>query len=193
MSECYSISMKVDPLVKKWLDNHFKSGRGGYWFGDSCYYGLVSSLLTQSHRVGAPSVVPGKYSMFVTVRICITEYDFYHYGWNVSVMQELRFSRLIRNLIEDELLRSVAILRARYNISISNAIDFYTMHYNLDECDVKFDTLRKKYRRNYTKVEEEYRTLDRIALDERGKRTDDKKTLRIKKSRTNPSQLKLFK
>ena len=193
--ECYSISMKVDPLVARWLESHFKTKRGVFHLGDSCYYGLVSAVLCQSARVGAPFVVPDKYGRFLPVRICITEYDFYHYGWEVSVTQELRFSRIVRNIVVDDCLRNVAILRARYNVPVSQAISTYLVYYGFSEEELHFETLRKTYRRRYLGVEEEYRAIDRAALTDFGatEAPVTARTLHLR-SRTapDPAQLSLF-
>lgn len=183
--ECYSVDMRVDPLVKRWMDRNFKTDHGRYRFGDSCYYGLVSAVLCQSPRVGNPAVVPDKYARFVPVKVCITEYDFYHYGWEVSVTQELRFSRLVRNILIDECLRSAAMLRARYDIPLSQAINSFTVWYGLTDDDVNPDTLRKTYQRKYKSVEEDYRAFDRAAVTDFGRLDADppQRHLRLHKSR----------
>ncbi len=192
--ECYSVDMRVDPLVKRWMDRNFKTDHGRYRFGDSCYYGLVSAVLCQSPRVGNPAVVPDKYARFVPVKVCITEYDFYHYGWEVSITQELRFSRLVRNILIDECLRSAAMLRARYDIPLSQAINSFTVWYGLTDDDVNPDTLRKTYQRKYKSVEEDYRAFDRAAVTDFGRLDADppQRHLRLHKSRhRNPHQLNL--
>lgn len=160
--------MRVDPLVKRWMDIRFKTDHGRYWFGDSCWYGLVSAMLCQSARVGKPTVVPAKYESFMPVSICITEFDFYHYGWEVSISQELRFSRLVRNLVTDECLRNAAMLRARYNIPLSQAINTYIVKNGFTDEDLNTETLRKTYQRKYKSVEEDYRALDRAAVTDFG-------------------------
>lgn len=192
--ECYSVDMRVDPLVKRWMDRNFKTDHGRYRFGDSCYYGLVSAVLCQSPRVGSPAVVPDKYARFVPVKVCITEYDFYHYGWEVSITQELRFSRLVRNILIDECLRSAAMLRARYDIPLSQAINSFTVWYGLTDDDVNPDTLRKTYQRKYKSVEEDYRAFDRAAVTDFGRLDADppQRHLRLHKSRhRDPRQLNL--
>ena len=192
--ECYSVDMRVDPLVKRWMDRNFKTDHGRYRFGDSCYYGLVSAVLCQSPKVGNPAVVPDKYARFVPVKVCITEYDFYHYGWEVSVTQELRFSRLVRNILIDECLRSAAMLRARYDIPLSQAISSFTVWYGLTDDDVNPDTLRKTYQRKYKSVEEDYRAFDRAAVTDFGRLDADPtlRHLRLHKSRyRDPRQLNL--
>lgn len=192
--ECYSVDMRVDPLVKRWMDRNFKTDHGRYRFGDSCYYGLVSAVLCQSPRVGNPAVVPDKYARFVPVKVCITEYDFYHYGWEVSITQELRFSRLVRNILIDECLRSAAMLRARYDIPLSQAINSFTVWYGLTDDDVNPDTLRKTYQRKYKSVEEDYRAFDRAAVTDFGRLDADppQRHLRLHKSRyRDPRQLNL--
>lgn len=192
--ECYCVNMRVDPLVKRWMDRNFKTDHGRYRFGDSCYYGLVSAVLCQSPRVGNPAVVPDKYARFVPVKVCITEYDFYHYGWEVSITQELRFSRLVRNILIDECLRSAAMLRARYDIPLSQAINSFTVWYGLTDDDVNPDTLRKTYQRKYKSVEEDYRAFDRAAVTDFGRLDADppQRHLRLHKSRHQDShQLKL--
>lgn len=192
--ECYSVDMRVDPLVKRWMDRNFKTGHGRYRFGDSCYYGLVSAVLCQSPRVGNPAVVPDKYARFVPVKVCITEYDFYHYGWEVSITQELRFSRLVRNILIDECLRSAAMLRARYDIPLSQAINSFIVWYGLTDDDVNPDTLRKTYQRKYKSVEEDYRAFDRAAVTDFGRLDADppQRHLRLHKSRhRDPHQLNL--
>lgn len=192
--ECYSVDMRVDPLVKRWMDRNFKTDHGRYRFGDSCYYGLVSAVLCQSPRVGNPAVVPDKYARFVPVKVCITEYDFYHYGWEVSITQELRFSRLVRNILIDECLRSAAMLRARYDIPLSQAINSFTVWYGLTDDDVNPDTLRKTYQRKYKSVEEDYRAFDRAAVTDFGRldANPPQRHLRLHKSRhRDPHKLNL--
>lgn len=189
----YTLDIKVDPLVAGWMERSFKKVRGVYRMGDSCYYGLVSAMLCQSH-VRMPSAIPDKYTSFVPVKVAISEFDFYHYGWQVSPLQELRFSRIIRNILIDTCLRSVAILRARYSLPVSQAIDFYTVYYGMEEEQVKFETLRKIYQRKYMPLEAEYRDLDRAAVTGFGSKgaVPDNKALHLRKHRNgNPSQLTL--
>jgi len=164
----FNVDMRVDQLVVKWLDARFRKERGIYLLGDSFWYTLVSMALCQSKRSERMSVPPDKYAAFVPVKIGITQYDFYHYGWEVNMTQEIRMSRLLRNIIYDEILRNAAIMRARYAISLSQAINTLTVFYNLTEEDVKFETLRKKYRRGYTRLEDEYRAIDLAAVTDFG-------------------------
>lgn len=190
----YTIDLRVDPLVAGWIDRNFNKVRGCYRMGDSFWYGLVSSLLYQSH-VKKPTVLPEKYSGFVPIKLAVTEYDFYHYGWEVSPMQELRFSRLIRSFIIDECLRNVAIMRARYDIPLSQAITDCTVFFNLEEEHLKYETLRKIYQRKYQEVESRYRDLDIASVSEFGAndRIPDKRSLRLRgRAAGNPRQLELF-
>lgn len=194
MPSLYTLDIKVDPLVAGWMERSFKKMRGVYRMGDSCYYGLVSAILYQSH-VKTPSRVPEKYGSFVPVKIAISEFDFYHYGWEVSPLQEIRFSRLIRNILIDTCLRNVAILRARYDMHLSQAISFYTIYYGMEEDHVKFETLRKTYRRKYQSLEAEYRNLDRAAVTDFGtiEKPMEHKELKLHKSKNkDPRQLDLF-
>lgn len=194
MKLCYNVDINVDPLVVKWLDARFRKPNGIYEMKDSCWYGLVSMALCQSAKAKRESVLPEKYRRFSPVKIRITEYDFYHYGWEVNATQEIRLSRLLKRVIEDEILRNAAIMRARYDMPLSQAINAITVFYNLTEDDVKFETLRKTYRRNYTGMEEEYRALDCAALTDFGKdeRTDAAKQLRLRQKAGNPGQLDMF-
>lgn len=162
----YNVDMMVDPLVVKWMDARFRKERGIYRLQESRWYTLVSMALCQSARAERMSLPPDKYAGFVPVKIGITEYDFYHYGWEVNMTQEIRMSRLLRDIICDEILRNAAIIRARYEISLSRAVNNIIVFYNLTEEDVRFETLRKRYRREYLELEEEYRALDRAALSD---------------------------
>lgn len=191
--ECYSINMKVDPLVKRWLDRNFKTVGGCYTMGGSCYYAWISALLYRSRHVGDPAAVPAKYSRFVPVRVCVSEFDFFHYGWEVSVSQELRFSQMVRNMLVDECLRSVAILRARYDMALSQAINTYVVYYGLDDKDVNVETLRKTYNRKYRSVEDEYRNIDRMAVTDFGvtDSTPAARSLRLHPRNSDPNQLEL--
>ncbi len=185
--------MRVDPLVKRWMDRNFKTDHGCYRFGDSCYYGLVSALLYQSHVKG-PKRLPDKYANFVPVRIGISEYDFYHYGWEVSPMQEIRFSRLVRDIVIDECLRSVALLRASFSVLLSQAINAYTIYYNIADEDIHYETLRKIYQRKYRHIEEEYRAFNQAAVTDFGTRDEQppKRILRLHRRRAEaPNQMAL--
>ena len=193
MPKNYNVSLKVDPLVKRWMDNRFKFRRGIYFLGNSCYYGLVSALLYQS-QVKGPKRLPDKYSNFVPVRIGISEYDFYHYGWEVSPMQEIRFSRLVRNIVIDECLRSVALLRASFSVPLSQAINAYTIYYNIADEDIHYETLRKIYQRKYRRIEEEYRAFNQAAVTDFGTRDEQppKRILRLHRRRAEaPNQMEL--
>lgn len=191
--ECYSVNMKVEPLVKRWMDIRFKTDHGRYRFGDSCWYGLVSAMLCQSARVGKPTVVPAKYESFMPVSICISEFDFYHYGWEVSISQELRFSRLVRNLVTDECLRNAAMLRARYNIPLSQAINTYIVDNRFTDDDLNTESLRKTYQRKYRRIEEQYRNMDRLAVTDFGvtDSTPATRSLRLHLAAPDPNQLEL--
>lgn len=167
MPQLFNISLKVDPLVKKWLDKNFKSERGIYQFGNSCYYYAVSALLYQSH-VKSVGYLPEKYNRFIAVKIAISEYDFYHYGWEVSELQELRFSRLLKKLILNECLTQVALLRANYNVSLTTALNTYIIQYNISEEDIKYETLRKIYNRKYRQKEAEYEKYNLNAISDFG-------------------------
>lgn len=193
MPENYNVSLKVDPLVKRWMDNRFKFRRGIYFLDNSCYYGLVSALLYQSHVKG-PKRLPDKYANFVPVRIGISEYDFYHYGWEVSPMQEIRFSRLVRNIVIDECLRSVALLRASFSVPLSQAINAYTIYYDIADEDIHYETLRKIYQRKYRRIEEEYRAFNQAAVTDFGTRDEQppKRILRLHRRRAEaPNQMAL--
>ncbi len=163
----YTVDLRVDPLVASWLEHRFPRNRGVYILGKSPWMMAVSAMLQQSH-VGRSQTVPDRYDSFVPVKVSVSEYDFYHYGWEVSPMQEVRFSRLVRNFVTDECLRSAAMLRARYNVTLTAAINTYLLYYGIDEEHIRFETLRKIYRRHYRKVEDEYRALDRAAVTDFG-------------------------
>lgn len=192
----YNVDMRVDPLVVRWMDARFRKRRGVYDLGKSCWYTLVSMALCQSSRAERMRVPPEKYAGFVPVKVGITEYDFYHYGWEVNMTQEIRLSRMVRNIICDEILRNAAIMRARYDISLSQAINTFTVFYNLSEDDVRFETLRKRYRREYMRLEDEYRNIDRAAVTDFGMREERKtaqqqRRLKLKVER-HEEQLDLF-
>jgi len=192
----YNVDMKVDPLVVKWMDARFEKRRGIYRMGASPWYGLVSMALCQSARSERMRVPPDKYNSFVPVKVSITEYDFYHYGWEVSPTQEIRLSRMIRSLVEDELLRNAAIIRARYNLPLSQAIGSMMVFYNLSEEDVRFETMRKTYRRHYAGLETEYAALDSAAVTDFGaypqKMEYAARKLRMRLSETPANQMDLF-
>ena len=191
----YNVDIKVDPLVVKWMDARFEKRRGVYHMGNSPWYGLVSMALCQSARAERMRITPEKYNLFVQVKVGITEYDFYHYGWEINATQEIRLSRMIRSLVEDELLRNAAIIRARWRISLSHAIGSMMVFYNLSEDDVRFETMRKKYQRHYAGLEAEYAALDSAAVTDFGTRPNPdgrSRRLRMKPQEPPEGQLDLF-
>lgn len=192
----YNVDMKVDPLVVKWMDAHFDKRRGIYRASTSPWYVLVSMALCQSSRSERMRTPPDKYNSFVPVKVSITEYDFYHYGWEVSPTQEIRMSRMVRGMVEDELLRNAAMMRARYNLPLSQTIGSMMVFYNLTEEDVHFETLRKTYRRKYAKREEKYRELDSAAVTDFGaypqRMEQPQRRLRLRVREEPANQLNLF-
>ena len=120
------------------------------------FYPLVTSMLVHS-AVSTPSHVRGSTALFVPVNILVTEFDFYHYGYTPSMMQQVKFSRLVKQMIIDDCCRRIAMAHAAYGCAVQQAIDQVILSNNFTRDELNPETLRKIYQRKYKDLEDEYR------------------------------------
>lgn len=148
-----TISLKVYPAVFRYLENNFpKNVQGVYDLLDSPYYCLISSMLSRS-TIKTPSLVPMSYSRFVPIKTYITEFDFYHYGWEINERQQYNLSKTILHVILQNACHEIAVAHVCMNISRDRAIRNFIYENLFEDDELSYSYLIKYYQRNYLENE----------------------------------------
>lgn len=174
----YRVQLKVHHMVWRYIDNNFRKKNGAYDVTQSMYYPLVLSSICRSN-VRVPSKVYDCYDGYRDIMLLISEYDFYHYGYDISPLQQVRYSRILRNIILDLMCRRIVMMRAAFDIPLTRAIGL-VLDANLMEPDeLKPATLRKIYQRRYMALERETEDFFRDCVTDFGfnEKTFEKKSL----------------
>lgn len=150
----YRVSLKVHPMVWRYIDNNYRKDNGAYNVTKSMYYPLVLSSICRSN-MRVPSRVSDSYDGYRDIKILITEYDFYHYGYDISPLQQVRYSRIMRGIILDLMCRRIVMMRAAFNIPLTRAVELVVDANLMEPDELKPSTLRKIYQRKYMELEHE--------------------------------------
>lgn len=150
----YRITIKVHPAVKRYIDNNFPVKRGAYDITRSMYYYLVSAMLYQSH-VAVPSKTCIKYKDYVPISIYITEFDFYHYGFQSSEYQQCRLSRSLLHLILDDACRRIALAKVVFGVPVTTGIEHFLIDNSFEDNELSAEYVRTVYKRKYRSFESE--------------------------------------
>lgn len=174
----YRVSLKVHPMVWRYIDNNFQMDNGAYDVTQSMYYPLVLSSICRSN-MRLPSRVSDSYEGYRDIMLLITEYDFYHYGYDISPLQQVRYSRILRNIILDLMCRRIVMMRAAFNIPLTRAVGLVVDANLMEPDELKPATLRKIYQRRYMALERETEDFFRDCVTDFGfnDKTFEKKSM----------------
>lgn len=148
----FVITVKVHPAVRRFIDNRYKKVNGAYNLSNGRHYYLVTNMLVHS-SAAAPSRVPKKYGCFVPIKIMISEYDFYRYGWMTTPLQEYRFSKLILGEILDNACQRIALLKLVLDIPRRKCMLAIIDEELFERDEISYDYLRKYYQRKFQQKE----------------------------------------
>ena len=152
----YKITIKVHPAVYRFIDNHFSVSVGAYNLIKSPYYCIISSMLCRS-CTKLPSLVYKKFDKYKPIEMFITEFDFYHYGWQMSEMQQCLLSKSMLQLILQQACHEIAVAHVIAGISRRRAICNYIDENLYEEDEISYSYLQKYYQRKYMANEAELR------------------------------------
>ncbi len=148
----YRVSLKVDPMVFRYIDSNFTQLDGAYNTIGSICHNFVTAMLSHS-EVKLPSRVSRKYENFVPITLLITEFDFYHYGYICNELQQVKFSMAVRSLVIDDLCRKAALAKVLYDMPITRFIFHYLMDLGFEDGEVNEESIRSIYNRKYKEYE----------------------------------------
>lgn len=150
----YKIRIKVHPAVYRYIDNHFPVIKGVYNLTKSPYYCFLSSMLCRS-CAKLPSLVYKRYDRYVPIETYITEFDFYHYGWTMSEMQQCLLSKTMLQLIMQEACHEIAVMHVVGGVPRNRAICNYIDENLYEDNEISYSYLTKYYQRKYKSKEVE--------------------------------------
>lgn len=148
----YRVSLKVDPMVKRYIDSNFPQWKGAYDLTGSVMYNFVTAMLSHS-TMKVPSRVSVKYQYYLPITLLVSEYDFYHFGFECSELQQVKFSNSVRSMILDDLCRKAALAKVLYDMPITRFIFHYLMDLGFEDGEVNEESIRSIYNRKYKEYE----------------------------------------
>lgn len=152
--ELYKIQIKVHPVVYRFLVNHYPAIDGVYNLIKSPYYCIISSMLCRSCNK-LPSLVYKSFEKYVPIETYITSFDFYHYGWQMSEMQQCLLSRSMLQLILQQACHEIAVAHVIAGVPRRKAICHYIDDNLYEDNEISYSYLRKYYQRKYMANEAE--------------------------------------
>ena len=149
----YTIEFKVLPLVYRYISEHYVCKNNAFdVFGSPLYY-LISSGLSRSN-IATPSRISAKYQSYVPIRIYITEWDFYHYGWEMTAVQQVRLSNIIKSQIIETICEKTMVLHCYTHIPREAIIRELMSQNFIEEEELSLASVKKHYQRHFLKKEE---------------------------------------
>lgn len=143
----YTVSVRVKPYVKKFLEQRFGSP---VYFPDSStvigshFYILIKKMLVKPNPSEATTEVC-KYMQnqkLVEIRVSISASLFYRYGWEICPFDQMVFNSFVESYIKDMLYFTVAVTSQHEN-KINEGIKHFRDATGLGEDDYSRDAARK--------------------------------------------------
>ncbi len=167
----YNVEIRVHPTVFRYIDNNFPKERGIYDLSKTPWHNYISSMLGRS-GVKMPSRVSKRYAHFKPVKLLITEFDFNHYGFQISEAQQSLLSRMLQLHIMEEACREVAMLHLLHHIPRRKAVRHYIDANLYEDDELKVDSLLTYYKRKWVPRENELREYWADIMEENGNHND---------------------
>lgn len=150
----YKIPIRVHPAVYRFIDNNYNSVSGAYDFRKENLYYFVSGCIQQSN-IKNKSRISVKFSDYVLIYIHITEYDFYHFGYQMSEFQQFRFSKFVLALIIEKGCDKIMLAHTIAGVPRDVAIREFLLENLFEENEFNYAQFRKLYQRKWINKEKE--------------------------------------
>ncbi len=149
----YTTTIKVLPLVFRYISENYVCKQNAFDVFNTPLYYLISSGLSRSN-IAIPSRISAKYQSYVPIRIHITEWDFYHYGWEMTPLQQIRLSNIVKSQIIREICEKAMVLHCYTHIPREAAIRELMSQNYFEEEELSLASVKKHYQRHFLKQEE---------------------------------------
>lgn len=150
----YTVEIKLHPTVYRYFDNNIKKDHGVFDVCKTPWYYLISSALSRKN-INTSSKTSKKFKNYIPVKVYITEYDFYHYGFELTEYVQSCINKTLLSQIINNACYEIALLHVLKGISRLSATRHYIDCNLYEDNELKTETLYTYYKRNWIKKEEE--------------------------------------
>lgn len=155
MKSGFIISIKVHPVVKKWMEFNVEKKQGSYLISKCKYYPMIISSLTRCN-FKHQSKIPKKFETFEEINFIISEFDFYHYGFFISDYLQYKISDFIYKDIVDEMLKKTMYVHCSTGIARDKIMRQLLVEYMFEENEMSLANFRKMYQRKILDKEKDF-------------------------------------
>ncbi|MDD4847614.1 MAG: hypothetical protein PHR53_02470 [Bacteroidales bacterium] len=148
----YRILIRLHPAVVRWLENNFTKENDAFDLTKSDKYYLISGAL-QRFKVTMPSKVSKRYQRLTPVYIRLTEFDFYHYGWEMAPLHQVRLSDHLYREILNNGCQKIMLAYVVAGIPRDAAIREFLSENFFSPDELNFSGIRKYYQRKFADKE----------------------------------------
>ena len=156
----YIIEIRVHPLVSRWLKNNYPCEDSVFDLLDSFDF-AITGMLVQSNVI-MPSRVGKNFETFTPIKLYISEFDFSHYGYQVSELQQCRFSRFLYSFILERACWEILYRHIYIGVPKEVAIRNWLAANVCSDSELTYDNLRKYYQRKFQNIEKKQKEATAI-------------------------------
>lgn len=142
----YSVSIKVKPYIKKYLESKYGSPvRFPDQHNGSYYQNLLSRMLSKpstkfdNHRAGLEYA---KNNNLVDMRISISAYLFYNYGWELTITDQMAFNGFVESIVKEHLYICVSA-NSQVCTKINDGVKLFRNITGITEDDYSSEAIKK--------------------------------------------------
>jgi len=136
----------VDIYVKKYVKTFLEAKYGKTIFLDGKFKEKFIDCLKDKNSV-RDSIYEDRYPYEYKIKVAITEYEFYHFGFEVTKTNMVRFSKFVEYDIKEQS-RLFGALFKSFGMTYTKGFRVFQKTYRLSDDDLNFETAYKDIQRN---------------------------------------------
>lgn len=163
--KCVSVPFSFDPAVLRYLETFFNCKSDSVDLRKSVLYSFIILCLSRI-TYKSKKTNPSCFSSFIEGNIVVKEWDYTHYGENITPEAMIQVNNLIYKLIIREACYRIMIAHVYSGIPRDTCIKDYLFEIGYKDDELSYGALRKYYQRNWTSKEKELRENIQFSLNE---------------------------
>jgi hypothetical protein len=148
--QTFSIIVPVKPYIKRFL--HINYGTPANFGNDAESYRFLRNCLRKPNTRYDSKYSDEIHSYSETIRVIISEDDFYRYGWELSKTDTVAFGKRFEDRAK-ALMRSIVTVYHGFGLTIKESIIRFQDKFGLEEEYWPYESIKKEYYRKRPDVE----------------------------------------
>ena len=167
-SETDTVTIRVHPAVRRWMENTFPKAGGAYDLRGHFLHDFLRAGLTKEVKA---RTVPETFRSLPEVKIAVSHRDCRILGGAIPEPLQAEFSQLAYKYIRQTACQGILFAHLAGGVPRDTAIKEYLLAYLYEDDELNYPALRKYYQRNWMETE-------RRVLEEYSTETDRKQLIR---------------